>query len=108
MAPSPAGTACCMYCPRACTARTASSKLSTPEATSAAYSPSECPATQAGTQPRERSTRSAATETVTMAGCVYSVVRSWSSGPSKMMVDNANPSASSASVKVARASAKLS
>ena len=45
IAPTPCGTACCMYCPRLRTRRTASAKSSEPAATSAEYSPSEWPAT---------------------------------------------------------------
>jgi hypothetical protein len=41
IAPSPAGTAACMNCPRERTVRTASAKLKVPAATCAEYSPSE-------------------------------------------------------------------
>ncbi len=83
IAPSPTGTACCMYLPRLRTVRTASAKFRVPAATCAEYSPRLCPATKAGVVPFSRSTRSAATETVRIAGCVISVSLSFSSGPSK-------------------------
>ena len=83
MAPSPAGTAFCMAAPRAFTARTASAKESVPAMTCADHSPSEWPAASAGATPCSARTRAAATLTVMMAGCVFSVSRRSSSGPSK-------------------------
>ena len=52
MAPTPIGTASCMYSPRRLTVRTASAKPIAPAATSAEYSPRLCPATQSGRAPR--------------------------------------------------------
>jgi [acyl-carrier-protein] S-malonyltransferase len=51
IAPAPAGTAACIACARMRTSGTASARVSTPAATSALYSPSECPATAAGAAP---------------------------------------------------------
>ena len=51
MAPSPAGTASCMYLPARRTRRTASANDSAPAATSAEYSPRLCPATKSGRTP---------------------------------------------------------
>ena len=57
---------------------------SAPAATSAEYSPSECPATApAAGRSRARSTRSAATLVARIAGCAFAVSVSSSSGPSK-------------------------
>ena len=50
MAPSPTGTASCMYCPRRLTVRRASAKDSVPAATCAAYSPRLWPAANDGAQ----------------------------------------------------------
>ena len=50
----------------------------------------------------DASSRHAATLTVRIAGCVFSVSRSWSSGPSKIRRLNGSPSASSASANVSR------
>src|SRR5262249_45822106 len=78
----------------------ASAKDKTPAATSAEYSPSECPATKLGVTPFSASTRCAAIETVKIAGCVNSVSLSCSSGPSKQSFESEKPRASSASSKV--------
>ncbi len=51
MAPTPTGTASCIACARKRTSGAACASVSTPEATSAEYSPSEWPATTAGTAP---------------------------------------------------------
>ena len=93
MAPSPAGTASCMNLPRRCTRRTASARRSAPAATSAEYSPSECPATHAGAQVglRAASARRAAMLVVRIAGWVLAVSVSSSSGPSKQSFDRAKP-----------------
>ena len=48
MAPTPTGTASCMYLPRLRTVRTASAKFRVPAATWAEYSPRLWPATNAG------------------------------------------------------------
>ena len=45
MAPTPTGTASCMYLPRLRTVRTASAKVIVPAATCAEYSPRLWPAT---------------------------------------------------------------
>ena len=57
MAPSPAGTASCMYFPRRRTRRTASANASAPAATSAEYSPKLWPATKSGRTPFSSRTR---------------------------------------------------
>ena len=75
--------------PRAFTDRTASAKLNVPAATCADHSPSECPAANAGSIPCSASTRAAATLTVKIAGCVFSVSRRSSSGPSKQSLESA-------------------
>ena len=108
MAPSPAGTAACIERPRAFTARTASGKVSVRAATCADHSPSECPAARAGVIPCSASTRQTATLTVRMAGWVFSVRRSSSSGPSRKMRLRGNPRASSASANVVAATGKAS
>src|SRR5580704_6312771 len=103
MAPTPAGTASCIYLPRLRTVRTASEKLSVPAATWAEYSPKLCPATKLGFKPFSHKTRQAAVDAVRIAGWVISVIRNFSSGPSKHNCDSLKPSASSASSKVWRA-----
>ena len=104
IAPTPAGTAACMYCPRFRTSRSASANPRLSAATSAEYSPRLCPATKAGTPtPRLRNTRNAATLVATSAGCVFSVRFKSSSGPSKQSFEMENPNASSASSKVSLA-----
>ena len=80
MTPVPAGTASCIYTPRLCTSRTASSNARTPAATRAEYSPRLCPAATAGSAPRRVN---AIVLTVRSAGWVFRVRRSSSSGPSK-------------------------
>ena len=51
MAPTPTGTASCMAVARRRTSGSASASVRLPAATSAAYSPSEWPATAAGAAP---------------------------------------------------------
>ena len=102
IAPTPTGTASCMYLPRLRTVRTASAKLIVPAETCAEYSPRLCPATKLGFKPFSFRTRQAATEVVRIAGCVISVRRSCSSGPSKHNRESLIPSASSASSNVCR------
>ena len=51
IAPAPTGTACCMAWARKRTSGSASASVRAPAATSALYSPSECPATAAGSAP---------------------------------------------------------
>ncbi len=93
-----------MYFPRDRRTRTASRKGSAPAATSAEYSPRECPAAQAGRTPVSAArTRKAATLTVKIAGCVFSVIRSSSSVPRKQRAAMSRDSASDASSKVRRA-----
>src|SRR5580658_5282281 len=58
--------------------------------------------------PCSASTRQAATLTVRMAGCVFSVSFRSSSGPSKMILERSKPRASSASAKVCAAMRKRS
>ena len=108
IAPRPTGTASCMNRPRRRTIRTASAKSNVPAHTCAEYSPRLWPATNAGSNPRDASSRLAATLTVRMAGCVFSVRRSWSSGPSKIRRLSGSPSASSASSNVARQTSNAS
>src|SRR6202045_2334200 len=108
MAPSPAGTASCMYRPRSRTSFTAVAKSSPPAATSAEYSPKLCPATKSGVIPCLSRARYAAVDTVRMAGCVFSVCFSASSEPSKQSCEIENPSAASASSNTARDSGNVS
>ena len=98
-----------MNVPRARTERTASASDIAPAATSAEYSPSECPATNAGVTPnRFTNTACAATETARIAGWVFAVSLSSTSGPSKHSLVSFSPSASSAASSTAFASGKLS
>ena len=108
IAPTPVGTASCIYRPRLRTVRTASAKFSVPAATWAEYSPRLCPATHAGFTPCSARTRQVATETVRIDGCVISVCRNSSSGPSKHKRESDIPSAASASSNVCRAIGYLS
>ena len=73
IAPTPTGTASCIYFPRLRTVRTASANRSVPAATCAEYSPRLCPATKVGFSPFAQHVRAAATETVRMVGWVISV-----------------------------------
>ena len=102
IAPSPTGTASCMYRPRRFTVRSASAKDSVPAATCAEYSPRLWPAANAGAIPRETTSLATAVLMARIAGCVFSVSISRSSGPSKQSVLRGSPSASSASAKVSR------
>ena len=68
IAPVPTGTASCMNSPRRRTRLTASAKRRAPATTRAAYSPTLCPPTTAGTTPRSASARAPATLTVSTAG----------------------------------------
>src|SRR5690606_30677739 len=104
IAPFPAGTASSMKFPRWCTMRTASAKFSEPAATKAEYSPRLCPATRSGTIPPSEKAVYSAMLVVSMAGWVYAVKRSFSSGPSKQSLDREKPRASSARAKISRAS----
>ncbi len=108
MAPTPFGTASCMYSPRRLTVRTASAKPIAPAATSAEYSPRLCPATQSGRAPRATRGRRAATLDARMAGCVFAVSCSSASGPSKQSRERAAPRAASASSNTARLSGNAS
>jgi len=56
----------------------------------------------------ETGTAAAATLTAMMAGCVFSVRRRVSSGPSKQSFESGNPSAASASAKVSAATGNRS
>ncbi len=106
MAPSPTGTASCMYCPRRRTVRRASAKDSVPAATCAEYSPRLWPAAKAARIPRDSTRRHAATLAARIAGWVFSVSSSCSSGPSKHSRLNDSPSAASASSNVCAADGK--
>src|SRR6185369_2698533 len=78
-------------------------------ATSAEYSPKLCPATNDGALiPSSIIARNAATETVKIAGCVFSVNCKSSAGPSKQSREIAKPNASSASSKTRRATGNFS
>src|SRR5216110_1275712 len=99
MAPTPWGTASCMYVPRLRTSRTASATFKEPAATSAEYSPRLWPATKSGSKPFSARTRDTATAQVRMAGCVLAVSLSSSSVPSKHSLEIEKPSAWSASSK---------
>ncbi len=102
IAPSPAGTASCIKSPRRRTTRIASSNSSDPAETSALYSPSEWPATKSAFAPRSTRALNAAIEVASIAGCVFAVSLSSSSGPSKQSDESRPPSASSALSKIAR------
>src|SRR5262249_24387655 len=91
-----------MYRPRRRTRRSASPNANVPAATFAEYSPRLWPATHAGVMPRDSSSRHAAVLTARIAGCVFSVSISRSSGPLKMMSLSGSPSAASASANVSR------
>ena len=99
-----------MSSPRRATRRMASGAASTPAATSAAYSPTEWPATNAGcssTPARADAARSAARQArdvVTRHGCVCWVWFRRSSGPSQATSLTFQPSARSASSKARAAS----
>src|SRR6266849_577020 len=108
IAPTPAGTASCMYVPRFRTSCTASANFSAPAATSAEYSPRLCPATKSGARPFSASTRYTATEQVKIAGCVFAVSLRSSSVPSKHILEIEKPSALSASLKTAFAAGYFS
>src|SRR5689334_5259519 len=109
IAPCPAGTACCIRRPRSRTTLTASRNASAPAATSALYSPRLWPATQDGSMEYSFcNTRRMAMEAVRIAGWVFSVSFSSSSGPSKQRRESLTFSASSASANVSRAAAKRS
>src|SRR6202040_2948712 len=108
MAPCPAGTASCIYCPRLRMSCTASENFSAPAATSAEYSPKLCPATKSGVMPLSASTRYTATEHVKIAGCVLAVCFNSSSLPAKHICEIENPNALSASSKTARAAGYVS
>src|SRR5260370_23554318 len=103
IAPTPAGTASCMYVPRWRTSCTASASVSAPAATSAEYSPRLCPATKSGVKPFSASARKTATEQLKIAGCVLAVSLRSSSVPSKHIREREKPSALSASLKTALA-----
>src|SRR5215472_3554686 len=108
IAPTPCGTASCMYVPRFRTSRTASANFNEPAQTNAEYSPRLWPATKSGSRPFSAKTRAAATETVKIAGCVLAVSFSSSSVPSKHSLEIEKPSATSASSKTDFATACLS
>src|SRR5207245_6102007 len=108
IAPTPAGTASCMYVPRLRTSWTASENFSDSAATSAEYSPRLCPATKSGCKPFSASTRCTATEQVKIAGCVLAVSLSSSSEPAKQIFEIEKPSAWSASSNTARAAGYFS
>ena len=103
MAPVPTGTASCMAAARNRTSGAACASVSTPEATSALYSPSEWPATAAGSAPPSaRHTRHAATPATSMTGWVLVVRASASFGPSWIRRPMSSPRASDASCSVSR------
>ena len=103
MAPVPTGTASCMAAARKRTSGTAWASVSTPDATSAEYSPSECPATAAGAAPPSaRQTRYAATPATSITGWVLVVSASASLGPAWISWATSSPSASEASCSVDR------
>ena len=68
IAPSPMGTASCIYLPRRFTIPSASANAIVPAATCAEYSPRLWPATHVGVRPRSTNPRYIATLTVRMAG----------------------------------------
>ncbi|MOA21722.1 hypothetical protein D3C78_1422290 [compost metagenome] len=101
MAPVPTGTASCMAWARRRTSGAAWASVSTPEATSAEYSPSECPARAAGwAPPSAHQTRHAATAATSITGWVLVVMASASLGPSWISRARSSPIASDASASV--------
>ena len=74
MAPSPAGTVPCINFPLSLTTLMASSADIAPEATNAAYSPRLNPAQTSGFTPDFSTCFKIATQAVTNAGCVNSVI----------------------------------
>ncbi|MDT4844748.1 hypothetical protein FQZ97_787170 [compost metagenome] len=103
IAPAPTGTASCIAAARKRTSGVACARLKTPEATSAEYSPSECPATTAGAAPPSaHQTRQAATPATSITGWVLVVKPSASLGPSWIRCCRSWPKASDASCKVSR------
>src|SRR5262250_486236 len=106
MAPVPTGTASCMNSPRLRTSRTASTKPRAPAATRAEYSPRLWPAHRSGLIPRSDRAAATATLAVRMAGCVFAVRASSSSGPSKQRRERGKPRASSARPHTAAAAAE--
>src|SRR6266850_553001 len=108
IAPTPDGTASCIYVPRFRTSCTSSENFSDPAATSAEYSPRLWPATKSGAKPFSARTRCTATEQVKIAGCVLAVSLSSSSVPSKQILEIEKPSALSASSNTARAAGYFS
>ncbi|MDT4837787.1 hypothetical protein FQZ97_715290 [compost metagenome] len=101
IAPTPTGTACCMACARKRTSGAACASVSTPDATSAEYSPSEWPATTDGVAPPSASqARHAATPATSITGCVLVVSASSSLGPFLISAPMSSLSASEASRKV--------
>ena len=80
-------------------------------AASAAYSPTEWPATNLASRARSTpasvsSTRRTASDTATSAGCAFSVSVTLSAGPSHITVLSLSPSAASTSSNTCRAAAK--
>src|SRR5262245_44671210 len=102
-APTPTGTASCIYRPRLRTNAAASPKLNAPAATNAEYSPKLWPATKCGRTPFSSRTRKSATDVVRIAGCVVSVNLRSSSGPLKHNREMGKSKSASASSKAARA-----
>ena len=101
IAPTPTGTACCIAWARKRTSGAACASVSTPEATSAEYSPSEWPATSAGLAPPSASqARQAATPATSITGCVLVVRANASFGPSWIRRATSSSSASDASRSV--------
>ena len=108
MAPAPTGTASCMYRPRFRTSAAASRNFIAPAATRAEYSPRLCPATKSGWIPFASRTRKTAVDIVSIAGWVFSVSFSFSSGPSNERREIGKSKATSASAKATRASGNFS
>ncbi len=103
MAPVPTGTASCMAAARRRTSGTACARVSASAATRAEYSPSEWPATAAGSAPPSaRQARQQATPATSITGWVLVVSASASLGPWAISVPMSSPSASEASCSVSR------
>ena len=103
MAPVPTGTASCMAWARRRTSGTASASGSASAATSAEYSPSECPATAAGSAPPSaRQARQQATPATSITGWVLVVSARSSLGPPAISAPISSLSASEASAIVSR------
>ena len=103
MAPLPGATACCMLSARYCMISKASFRGMEPAKASAAYSPSENPATPSGAMPWAFSAMAAARSAASTQGWVLWVRFRSSCAPSKHRSEMPRPSALSAASNTSRA-----